>query len=68
MNGPIFKHIKNLIKYKKNLDKLDKIQQKENRQYEKDRKTFEKNTTKTANTILNNNIKKGNNDPFGNGT
>lgn len=68
MSDDIFKHLKKIIKFKKELNKLEKLENKENKQYEKDRKTFERNANKAAKIIANNdNIKKGNDDPFSNG-
>jgi hypothetical protein len=46
--------------------KLQKLVQKQQKQEEKDRKTFERNANKAAKTIMNNDIKKGSNDPTAN--
>jgi hypothetical protein len=67
MKDNTFKKIKEIIKYKKALNQLDKLEKKDNKQYEKDRKAFERNANKAAKTIINNDIKKGNDDPFSNG-
>lgn len=61
-----YKKLKELIKHKKALNQLEKLEAKENKQHEKDRKVFDRNTVKAAKAIMNNDIKKGKDDPLDN--